>query len=106
IHESTDEPPTVIRRVSTLSQTSEALLTVTDQNGVGGAVRTLYFTASDLGFNARPHRKSIMFTPPPEPDTMPGREGFEQFCGIKEADLTVAVGQVGSVCSIRPARNG
>lgn len=111
IHESVDEPPAVAPRFTAAALIPEAVLALADQNGVGGVARTLYSAAMDLGLHARPWAKSIMFAPPAAKQRClftvwtdrrpqePGAakayiapEAFEQFYGIKEADLTAALG--------------
>jgi Holliday junction resolvase-like predicted endonuclease len=112
IHESADEagPAARLARPST---TSETILALADQNGLGKPARLLYETALELGFVARPYVKSIMFTPPTNrtrclfvvwvnrrpkqpgaAETVVASEAFDQFYGIPPAQLTAAVGVV------------
>ena len=116
IHEGNDESAAAGRRPSTPAPAPDAVLAMADQNGVGAVVRTLYDTATNLGLFARPYLRSIMFAPPAnhtrclyvvwvdrrvrEPGVAKAyiaAEAFEQFYGIKEADLVAAVGSVGYV---------
>ncbi|MBA3351111.1 MAG: hypothetical protein H0U23_01575 [Blastocatellia bacterium] len=109
IHESVAEPKRA--EVPKIRQTlePETVLSLADQNGVGGVVRPHNETAMDFGVAARPLAKSIMFAPPAnrsrclfvvwvERRKEPGlakayiaAEAFEQFYGVKESDLTAAI---------------
>ncbi len=116
IHETVDAPAAVGKRPSVGTPAPEALLALADQNGVGSVVRTLYSAAADMGLHVRPWATSIMVAPPANRTRClfvvwiarrpkePGfakayiaAEAFEQFYGIKEADLVSAVGPVGYV---------
>lgn len=116
IHESVGEPTTAARRLSRPTPAPDAVLALADQNGVGGVVRTLYKAATELNLHARPYARSIMFAPsanrtrclfvvwverrqrePGVAKAYIAAEAFEQFYGIKETDLTAAIGPVGDV---------
>lgn len=111
IHESDEEAAPAATRPSGSAPTAEAILAMGEQNGVGAVMRTMHAAATNAGLYVRPWYKSIMYTPPGakkrclftvwadgHPQT-PGvarayiaPEAFEQFYGIKEADLTAALG--------------
>ncbi len=114
IHESDDVDALQSRRSSTGSPTAEAIVAMGEQNGVGAVMRTLHAAAVDMGLHVRPWYKSIMFAPPAAKKRclftvwaerrakQPGvanayiaADVFEQFYGVKEADLVAAVGQSG-----------
>lgn len=115
IHEGGDDATATPRRATGGSPSAETILAIADQNGVGEVMRPLYDTAVSLGLYVRPWYKSIMFAPPANKTRClfvvwayrkrePGvakvhiaPEAFEQFYGIKEADLVAAVGPVGDV---------
>lgn len=111
IHESDEEASTVPRKAKGSAPTAEVIMAMADQNGVGPVMRTLHATAVQCGLHVRPWYKSIMFAPPMAKNRClfvvwvdrrqrePGfakayiaAEAFEQFYGIKEADLTAALG--------------
>ncbi len=111
IHESVAEPLRVTtRRLSSAQPEIEVVLEMADNNGLGGVIRPLYNTAMELGIQARPYARSIMFTPSANRtrclfvvsverrQRQPGvskayisAEAFEQFYGINEKALSDAL---------------
>ncbi|MBS0198778.1 MAG: DUF91 domain-containing protein [Planctomycetes bacterium] len=115
IHEATDETSAAPLRTANRSPAAETILSLADGNGVGGVMRTMYEAATTAGLHVRPWYKSIMYAPPANKvrclfvvwvyrqrqqgvaKAYIASEAFEQFYGIKEADLIAAVGPVGNV---------
>jgi hypothetical protein len=116
IHESVTEAPAVTRQSTSKAPPLADLLMKADANGIGGVVRVLCALADELGFYPRTYIRSIMFAPathrgrclfvvwldrrqrdPGVAKAYIAPEAIEQFCGIRQADLIAAVGQVENV---------
>jgi hypothetical protein len=114
IHEGADRPAAAVQKPGGSGPTAEMILASADRNGVGDIVRPLHDVAASLGLHVRPWYRSIMFAPPVArnrclftvwADRLPRHpgavkvyvdaEGFEQFYGVKEAELLALVGLVG-----------